>query len=192
MCFGEGQQQLCAFGIEGFLLDQRFVFGKTCLEQRQFGEAAMAVAANARDQFHTLASLQAFGGRAAIGPGQATRTELDATKPADHHHCHLIEVLSFDGCQHRPSGGATRLAIVAETVLVADFPGPAVVSGGGIADRLDKRLGFFGARYGSRLGKKTALADDFQQFTGGGEGEGHGGAGTGDGERAAIVTARAR
>src|SRR5690606_29472156 len=106
----------------------------------------MAAAVDARNQFDTLAGLQALGSSPAIGPRQAASAQFDTAVPADYHHRDSIEILPVNGSQHWPPGGATRLAVSAEAVLITDLPGPALVRGGRIADRLDERLRLFDAR----------------------------------------------
>ena len=109
-----------------------------------------------------------------IGAGQTAGAELDAAVPADHQHNHLVAVLIVDGGEYRSARGATGFAVVAEAVLLAALPGPAVVRGRGVAMAFDKSLGFSGAGNRRGEGEETALADFLAVLAGGQQAERHG------------------
>src|SRR3990167_2509284 len=134
----------------------------------------MAPVMLAGPQLAGLPALQPLVGAAAIGAGQAAGAELDAAVPADYQHRHTVAILALDGGEDRPAGGATRFAVVAEAVLLADLPGPAVVRGAGVAGGGDERLrlGHAGDRHGA--GEKAALADLLAVLARAEQGEGHG------------------
>ncbi|MNH34504.1 hypothetical protein D3C79_951060 [compost metagenome] len=108
--------------------------------------------------------MQALVGAAAIGPGQAAGTQLDAAVPADHQHHHLVAVLRFDGREDWPPRGTARFAVIAAAVLGAKLPGPAVVGGGQVAVAFDEthRVGGTADRPGE--GDEAAFADFLAVF----------------------------
>lgn len=100
----------------------------------------------------------------AIGAGEAAGAELDATEPAADQHRHAVHVLSLDGRQDRPPGAAAGFAVVAEAVLRAALPGPAVVSGGSVAVGGDERLRLVLVGHRRGDGVEAALADFLAVF----------------------------
>ncbi|MNZ86034.1 hypothetical protein D3C78_1048440 [compost metagenome] len=138
-----------------------------------FGEGAGEDGAAARHQLDARGVLQAFRRAAAVGTGQAAGAELDAAEPAADQHRHAVHALPFDGGEDRPAGGAAGFAVVAEAVLRAELPGPAVVSGAGIAMGGEEggRLGLAADRRGEAV--EAALADFFLVIGRAGQGEAH-------------------
>ncbi len=134
------------------------------LEQRVVGEGTGETHPAALDQLAARRLLQALGRAAAIGAGEAAGAELDATEPAADQHRHAVHVLSLDGRQDRPPGAAAGFAVVAEAVLRAALPGPAVVSGGSVAVGGDERLRLVLVGHRRGDGVETALADFLAVF----------------------------
>ena len=97
----DGQLQSGTFAVVVFGLQQGVEAGELRFEQRQLGKIQVAVAAQALHQLQCLAALQAFGGAAAIGAGQAAGAELDAA----------VDALVADILQYSPS--AIRLGLEA-------------------------------------------------------------------------------
>lgn len=134
------------------------------LEQRVVGEGTGEAHPTALDQLAARRLLQALGRAAAIGAGEAAGAELDATEPAADQHRHAVHVLSLDGRQDRPPGAAAGFAVVAEAVLRAALPGPAVVSGGSVAVGGDERLRLVLVGHRRGDGVEAALADFLAVF----------------------------
>ena len=169
----DGQFKLCALAIVLFGLQQGVKAGQLRLKQRQFSKVQVAVAMLALHPFKVLTTLQALGGTTAIGAGESAGAELNAAVPASDYHHYAVEPLGFDGSEHGPPGGAAGLTVIAATVLLADFPGPAIVRGAGVADELDKGLGLGRVTNGRGLGKKATLANFFLIIAGDAKREGH-------------------
>src|SRR3990167_8161604 len=170
---GEGQLQFGPAGVIALVFQQAVEFCKPRLEQRQFGKQAMAAILLAGHQLDARYALQAFIGAAAVGASEAAVAELDATVEADHQHRHLVHLLAPRGCEDRPARRAAGFAVITETVLLADFPGPAVMTGAGVAVRGDKRLRLGRAANRRGEGDKAAFANFLAVLARADQGEGH-------------------
>ncbi|MNP38543.1 hypothetical protein D3C76_1320590 [compost metagenome] len=98
---------------------------------------------------------------------------MDTAVPADDQHHDLVAILGFDGCQNRSPGGAPGFTVIGATVLVAKFPGPAVVRCVGFAETFDKGLGLGNAGDRGGKGDEAALANLFAKLARAEEGRGH-------------------
>src|SRR6185312_13292169 len=76
---------------------------------------------------HFLGGPEARGSRAAIGPYKTARAQQDAPKPARDHYGDMVEGLTVQCLQDRLARRAARLAIIAEAIVLADAPGPAIM-----------------------------------------------------------------
>src|SRR5690606_2417383 len=85
----------------------------------------------------------------------------DAAVPAGYYHLHLVESLVLDGGQNGTAGGACRLAVVTEAILLAEAPGPTVMGSVRGAQLPQQALDLSGPAERHRLRKKAAFADFF-------------------------------
>ena len=169
----EGELHIDAVGGECLVEDYALRLGDPQLEQGQFTERAAAFQFGTTYQQALRRLLQALVGPAAVGPGQAAGTQLDAALPADHQNHDLIAILGLDGGEDRPARRAAGFAVVTAAVLGADLPGPAIVGGGEVAVLFEEGLGV-GRRADRRgEGDETALANLFAKFAGVQQGRRH-------------------
>ena len=155
------QLQVHTIGSEGFVHDQTAQFRYPKLHPRQLAKCTGTSDRYPADQLDLRRPLQAFVGAAAIGPGEAAGAQLNAAIPADHQYRDLIAILRFDRCQNRPASGAAGFAIVIAAVLIAEFPGPAIVRGVQITVLFDERLSISCASDWPGEGDEAAFANLF-------------------------------
>ena len=126
---------------------------------------------------HLLGLQQGLRHRVGVGPHQPARAQLDAAEVAHHGGEHAFQILVPQHVEHRPPGGAARLAVIHRRRLPAGEQRPAHVARAGML-RPQFRHHLLRARaVGHRLhaADEAALLDDQFAVDGGGEGLRHGG-----------------
>mmetsp|Transcript_13063 Transcript_13063/g.25022 ORF Transcript_13063/g.25022 Transcript_13063/m.25022 type:complete len:289 (-) Transcript_13063:139-1005(-) len=93
-----------------------------------------------RNDLDPLCLPQARGCSAPVRPAETPRAKFDASEEPRYHHPHPIKAGVFDSLQYRPPRCPSWLSIIAETVVGAHFPRPAVVARRVVSDGCEKTV----------------------------------------------------
>ena len=156
---GQRQTQLCALRVETLVEFDRMQIGEARVQQRQGREWQGKFDRDELDQFDLCRKAQTLGCTTAVGTRKSARTELDPAEPARDDDRSVVHMLRVNCLQNGLACGAARLAIVAESMLLAYAIGPAIVRRVRVGDGPDEDERCFGRCHACCICGEFAFAD---------------------------------